>query len=137
MKKRYFFKKKIIQKNWKITQKCLNLILESAKSTYPNEFGGFLRVDNNNRDTIIEVILLPGTISGKSHAIFQLHMMPIDLSIVGTVHSHPTNISYPSGADLELFDKHGRIHIIAAYPYTIESWKAYDFSGKQKEILII
>lgn len=130
-------KKEIIQINWKITQKCLELILESAKSTYPNEFGGLLRIDKEKKDTIIEVILLPGTISGNSHAIFQLHMMPIDFSVIGTVHSHPSYFALPSRADLELFSKHGRIHIIAAYPYTSDSWKAYDFTGKQIDIITI
>ena len=130
-------KKEFIQTNWKITQRCLQLILESAKSTYPNEFGGLLRIDKEKKDTIIEIILLPGTISGNSQAIFQMHMMPIDFSIIGTVHSHPSYFALPSRADLELFSKHGRIHIIAAYPYTFDSWKAYDFTGKQIDIIII
>jgi proteasome lid subunit RPN8/RPN11 len=130
-------KREIIQVNWKITDKCLDMILESAKSTYPKEFGGLLRVDKEKKDTIIEVVLLPGTISGNSHAIFHLHMMPIDYSIVGTVHSHPSYLSFPSKADLELFNKYGRIHIIASYPYTKNSWKAYDFKGEPRKIIII
>ena len=71
-------KEKSVQPKWKITKKCLNLIFESSKSTYPNEFGGLLRVDTELKDTIIEVILLPGTVSGDSHAIFKLHMLQID-----------------------------------------------------------
>ena len=39
-------KKGIIPVNWKIEKKCLDLIIESAKSTYPNEFGALLRVDS-------------------------------------------------------------------------------------------
>ncbi len=90
-------------------KKCLDIILEGAKSIYPNEFGGLLRVDNQAKNTIIEVILLPGTISGGSQALFKLHMLPIDFSIIGTVHSHPSGVPIPSGADLELFDKYGKI----------------------------
>lgn len=125
------------KREWQITKRCLRLILESAKSTYPKEFGGLLRVDATTKKTIIEVVLLPGTISGNSHAIFQLHMMPIDFSVVGTVHSHPSGMPHPSEADLELFRKHGRIHIIVATPYNETSWKAYDNTGNETEMKVI
>jgi len=50
-----FFKKKKIkiestQKHWSITRECLNLILECAKAEYPNEFGGFLHVDTDEKN---------------------------------------------------------------------------------------
>ncbi|MBN2066081.1 MAG: Mov34/MPN/PAD-1 family protein [Candidatus Thermoplasmatota archaeon] len=138
-----FFKKNkeengsISKRKWQITKRCLRLILESAKSTHPKEFGGLLRVDETTKKTIIEVVLLPGTISGNSHAIFQLHMMPIDFSVVGTVHSHPSGMPLPSEADLELFRKHGRVHIIVATPYTKTSWRAYDYNGSAIEMSVI
>jgi len=135
-----FFKRKkqeIIKHEWKIKKKCLDLILECAKSSYPKEFGGLLRVDTSDKYTIIELVVLPGTISGDSHAIFQLHMLPIDFSIVGTVHSHPSPVPRPSEADLHLFQKHGRVHIIAAYPFNENSWKAYDYNGEEIEMNIV
>ena len=122
---------------WKIKRKCLDIILEGAKSIYPKEFGGLLRVDTKEKNTIIEVLLLPGTISGGSQAIFKLHMLPIDFSIVGTVHSHPSGIPIPSHADLELFDRYGRIHIIVASPFNEFSWKAYNYLGNEIDITII
>lgn len=115
--------------SWKIERKCLNLIFEAAKSTYPNEFGGFLRVDSDHKNTISELIILPGTIQGDSHTIFNLHMMPIDFNIVGTVHSHPSTSFYPSNADYQLFQKHGKIHIISAYPYNYKTYKSYSSLG--------
>lgn len=115
--------------DWKIEKQCLNLIFEAAKSTYPNEFGGLLRVDSDHKYTISEIIILPGTIQGDSHTIFQLHMMPVDFNIVGTIHSHPSTSFFPSNADLQLFQKHGRIHIISAYPYDIKSFKSYNNFG--------
>lgn len=132
-------KKKIAHSpiRWKIKRECLNIILECAKSEYPKEFGGFLRVDTKSKNIIIEVILLPGTISGGSQAIFQLHMLPIDFSIVGTVHSHPSGLPFPSNADLALFDRYGRIHIIVASPFTESSWKSYDYLGKEIDIEIV
>jgi proteasome lid subunit RPN8/RPN11 len=135
-----FFKKKkkeITKIQWKITKRCLDLILESAKESYPNEFGALLRVDLEKKDTIIELILLPGTISGNSHAIFRLHMQPIDFSIVGTVHSHPSPYPHPSEADLQLFRKHGKVHIIAASPFNHNSWKSYNYSGDEIEIKVV
>jgi proteasome lid subunit RPN8/RPN11 len=136
----FLFKKKqkeIILPDWKITKKCLDLIMESAKSTYPKEFGALLRVDSKDRFTINELVLLPGTISGDSHAIFRLHMLPIDFSIVGTIHSHPSPVPYPSKADLELFRKHGKIHIIVAAPYHNSSWRAYDYDGDDVQIEVV
>ena len=109
------FKKKKnneVQHHWKIKGSTLEFILESAKSSFPNEFGGFLRVDLDKKDTIIELVILPGTISGDSHAIFKFHMLPIDFSIVGTVHSHPSISFHPSDADIFLFRKFGKVHIV-------------------------
>ena len=125
------------EKQWKIEKKCLNLIFESAKSTYPNEFGGLLRVDDDLKDTINEVVLLPGTISGESHAIFKMHMRPIDFNLVGTVHSHPSYSFHPSSTDLQLFQKHGKIHIITANPFNDKSWGAYENTGKKFNIEVI
>ena len=135
-----FFKRKkqeIVKHDWTIKRKCLDLILDCAKSSYPKEFGGLLRIDTENKYTIVELVVLPGTVSGDSHAIFSLHMLPIDFSIVGTVHSHPSPFPRPSEADLHLFQKHGRVHIIAAYPFNENSWKAYDYSGKEIEMKIV
>lgn len=120
---------------WRITKDCLTLILESSKSNYPQEFGALLRVDTKEKTTIKEVVLLPGTISGDSHAIFRLHMLPIDYSIVGTVHSHPSSIARPSSADLDLFNHFGRIHLIVGVTSVgTTSWKAFDLQGN--EILV-
>jgi len=127
-----------VSKQWKITRKCLTLIFESSKSNYPQEFGALLRVDRVDKNTIIEVILLPGTISGDSHAIFHLHMLPVDYSVVGTVHSHPSSIARPSDADLDLFSHFGRIHIIVGVPPVGDvTWKAYDYMGHMVSMEII
>lgn len=130
-------KREYVPVKWKIKKECLDIILEGAKSIYPKEFGGLLRVDAKEKHTITEVILLPGTISGGSQAIFKLNMLPVDFSIVGTVHSHPSGIPLPSRADLELFDKHGRIHIIVASPFNESSWKAYLYDGNEINISIV
>jgi proteasome lid subunit RPN8/RPN11 len=113
------------------------MIAESAKSLYPKEFAGLLRCDEEEKSLITEIVLLPGTISGDSHAIFKMQMKPFDLSIVGTVHSHPSPSFYPSSADKMLFSKYGRIHMIIAYPYSTDSWKAYNARGDPVTMYII
>ncbi len=136
-----FFKRKTKEQppiKWRITKKCLDLIFESSKSNYPQEFGALLRVDRVNKHTIVEVVLLPGTISGDSHAIFHLHMLPVDYSVVGTVHSHPSALAFPSDADLDLFRHFGRVHIIVGVPpFGDVSWKAYDYNGQELEMELV
>jgi proteasome lid subunit RPN8/RPN11 len=124
------------QEKWSITRECLELIFESAKSTHPNEFAGMLRVEKKTRK-IIEILLLPGTVQGEEHAIFHLNMLPVDFSVVGTVHSHPSDCFEPSDADLSLFEHFGRIHIITAKPYDDESWMAYDHNGEMISLQVV
>jgi len=64
-------------------------------------------------------------------------MQPIDFNIVGTVHSHPSFSAHPSDADLQLFRKHGKIHIIAAAPYDKTSWLAYNHNGEELDLKVI
>lgn len=111
----------------KVTESVIDLISAAAQEQHPDEFGGTLRVKG---DTITEVLLVPGTVSGATHAIFKLHMLPIDLSVKGTVHSHPGGNPRPSRADRELFDRFGSTHIIIAEPYTRDTWRAYDGHGE-------
>jgi len=119
-----------------IERNCLDLIKESARSVFPNEFGGFLSVGNNPQ-VIDEVVLLPGTISGDSHTIFRMHMAPVDPTIVGTVHSHPSPHAVPSRADRHLFERYGRVHIIIAQPFDDLSWQAYDYLGKTYSLEVV
>jgi proteasome lid subunit RPN8/RPN11 len=117
-----------------ISRKTLQMILAASRDTDPKEFAAILRAEEG---VITELLLLPGTVSGDVHAIFQLHMLPIDLSVVGTVHSHPSGNYGPSEADLALFSHFGRIHIIAGRPYTADSWQAYDHNGTPRRLEIV
>jgi proteasome lid subunit RPN8/RPN11 len=64
-------------------------------------------------------------------------MAPVDSSIVGTVHSHPSPYPTPSDADVHLFQKYGKIHIIIAMPYDDSSWRAYNFKGERIDLAIV
>ena len=61
-----------------IARKTLRMILEASRDMYPREFGAILRAEEG---IITELILVPGTVSGKRHAIFQLHTLPADFSV--------------------------------------------------------
>jgi proteasome lid subunit RPN8/RPN11 len=110
----------------KLKESVLDLGLEAAKESYPKEFGAMLRVEG---DTVTELALLPGTISGDRHAIFQFQMMPVDRTLKGTLHSHPSPHPYPSDADFELFEKYGAIHLILGHPFGPDDWRCYDHTG--------
>ncbi len=118
-----------------ITRRVLDSALASARSSYPNEFGGVLRADPPG--VIGELLLLPGTTAGRRHANFQLYMLPADLSVVGTVHSHPSGALHPSDADLRLFRNWGRRHLILGAPYGPGSWRAYDGNGAETTLEVV
>lgn len=111
-----------------IDRDALDLILHASRSSHPNEFAGVLRASG---DVVSEVLFLPGTLSSERSAVMRLHMMPIDPSACGTVHSHPSPSFEPSGGDLALFRKFGDVHIIVASPYNRRSWRAYDRQGNK------
>ena len=130
-----FFKKRAeIQRVESITAPTIELIMEASKTSLPNEFAGFLRAE---KGTIEEVLLLPGTFSGDRSALLRLHMLPIDFTVVGTVHSHPSGDGFPSGADVHLFDRFGYVHIISYYPFQKTNWRAFDLQGKEIALKVV
>lgn len=110
------------------------MILGASADTYPKEFGAVLRAEQG---VITEILLVPGTLSGNRHAIFQLHMLPADFTVVGTVHSHPSGNYHPSDEDLALFRKFGGLHIITGYPYEEGNWAAWKHSGERWELQVL
>lgn len=118
-----------------ITRGCLDSALACARSSYPNEFGGVLRADEPG--VITDLLLLPGTTSGRRHANFQLYMLPVDLGVAGTVHSHPSGALHPSEADSTLFRHWGRRHLILGYPFHEGAWRAYDGNGVEVTLAVV
>ncbi len=111
-----------------ITRKLLRMVLEASRDMYPNEFGAFLRAEEG---VIVELVMLPGTVSGRRHAIFQTWMLPPNMNVVGTVHSHPSGNFHPSEEDRNLFSNFSGLHIITGYPYTEATWAAWTNKGEQ------
>lgn len=123
------------RKVWAIRRKTLKMILEASKDTYPNEFSAILRA--NKEGVITEIMLLPGTLSGDHSSILRLHMLPIDFSVVGIIHSHPSTSNIPSEQDEFLFQKFGHTHIITCYPYNETAWTAYDHNGNIIKLQVV
>jgi len=124
----------LFQRPTAIRRKTLRMILAASKDAYPNEFGAFLRAESG---VITELLLIPGTIGGKRHALFQFHNAPPDFSVVGTVHSHPSGVFHPSDEDLHLFSKFGGVHIVTGRPYDETTWGAWDNAGQPVKLDVV
>jgi len=116
----------------KISETAVEFILEAARGAYPREFVGLLRAKDG---VIIETLIIPGSKFEKNYSSIFMHMVPLDLSIVGSVHSHP-GPARPSRADLRFFER-GKVNIIAGYPYDFASMAAFDAQGRPTTLEIV
>ena len=118
-----------------VKTEVIEAFLEAAKNTFPNEFIGMLAGSKKNK-TVEELVVVPA-IFGDTFSQIYFHMLPLDESIIGTCHSHPSLSNRPSPQDIHTFSKTGFIHFIAARPYTIETIRAYDQKGHEVKIKTI
>lgn len=118
----------------RVKRSVLELGRQAAAASHPLEFAALLRLE---KGTVTELILLPGTVQGDAHAIFQLGMKPVDRTINGTLHSHPDEHPYPSDADFDLFAHEGAIHLIFCMPYGPDDWRAYDHTGMPTHLDVV
>ena len=119
---------------WGIRRDVLEMVMESSRANHPNEFGATLRAE---KGIVTELILVPGTLGGDKHAILPLGYLPVDPSIVGTVHSHPGPYAIPSDADKQLFNAFGHTHVIIAEPYDEDTWIAYDQNAEEIDLEVV
>jgi len=117
-----------------IPRNLLDTILEGAKQLYPRE--SFLLLRGKKSKGVISVsnlIVAPFAVHGNGFASFSPHMLPMDFSIVGTVHSHPSGNTKPS--DVDLNHMFGRIVMIVGYPFDGERCVAVYASNGEKLVL--
>lgn len=117
-----------------IARDLLKLVLAASQSSHPHEFAALLRAEDN---VISDVLLVPGTTSNDTSAHMLLDMMPLDLSIVGSVHSHPVHDLRYSDEDLRMFGSKGMYNIIVAYPYSEGDWICYDTHGDRVDLPVV
>ena len=119
-----------------ISQTLMEAILESAKTLYPKETILLLRGEKS-KDLIkvTDLMVPPLATYGQGFANIQTHMLPIDFSIVGTAHSHPSGNLTPSPADLNHF--WGKILMIVGFPFTDDRNVAvYNHEGEKLTLKI-
>ena len=119
--------------NTKVTmpRELLEMIQESARHLHPRETILLLRGKaSKNVINVSDVLVPPLATYGRSFSAFPAHMLPIDFSIVGAAHSHPSGNLKPSVEDQN--HSIGRIMLIVGFPYQgKESVAAYNRSGER------
>lgn len=119
-----------------ISRTLMEAILESAKMLYPKETILLLRGEKS-KDIIkiTDLIVPPLATYGQGFANIPTHMLPIDFSIVGTGHSHPSGNLLPSPADLNRF--WGKILMIVGFPFADDRNVAvYNHEGEKLTLKI-
>ena len=119
-----------------IPRDLLDAILEGAKQLYPRE--SFLLLRGKKKKDVVymqDLVVAPFAVHGHGFASFSSYMLPMDFSIVGTVHSHPSGVARPSHVDLN--PMFGRVLMIVGYPYTGEECVAvYDSNGERLSLTV-
>lgn len=103
-------------------------IVQAARNTYPDEFIAFLGGNLKKRE-IHELIILPA-LSGSEAAIIRSDLLPLNVKSMGSIHSHPGYSNFPSAADKKMFSGQGEIHLIICLPFSVQTIRAFDDSGK-------
>lgn len=114
-----------------ISRRLFEIILDSARSVYPRETILLLRGKaGRGRIEITDIIIPPSATHGRGFSSFPLHTLPMDFSLIGSVHSHPSGNATPSVGDLN--HSFGRIIMIVAYPFLgKENVAVYNRSGEE------
>ena len=109
----------------------LDSIFEGAKRLYPKETLLLLRgKKSKNAIHVSDLVVPPLAVYGYGFANLPFHMLPMDFSVVGTVHSHPSGNIKPSSVDLNHF--FGRVLMIVGFPFdSTENVAVYDSKGEK------
>jgi len=119
-----------------VKREVLEMILRSARALHPRETVFLLRGrSTRSKVSVSDVLVPPSATYGRGFAAFPAHMLPIDFSIVGTAHSHPSGNPTPSAKDFNR--SMGKIILIVAFPYLKrDDAVAYDREGARLKLQI-
>jgi len=113
-----------------ISRKLLLSILRSARASYPRETVLLLRGRSKGEKIEVTDILIPPLAThGRGFAAFPLHLLPIDFTLVGSVHSHPSGVLEPSVGDLNR--RFSKVTMIVAYPFQEQNVGVFNDAGKR------
>lgn len=102
-----------------VRREVIDGLLSYCRDVHPRE--GILLLRGKNRKDEIQVTALvipPLPVHSETYSSFPVHMLPLDISILGVAHSHPNGVLKPSLEDLNNY--FGRIMMIIGYPYESE-----------------
>jgi proteasome lid subunit RPN8/RPN11 len=113
-----------------IPRDILMTLLHSAKHMYPRETFLILRGKKREPKIFINDLLIPPFAThGIGFASAPFHHLPIDTSILGSAHSHPSGNVNPSPTDMNHF--YGAVLLITGYPYEEQNIAVYDREGQK------
>lgn len=114
-----------------ISEDLLQTIFQGAKNLHPRETILLLRgTKKKDLIAVTELVVPPLANYGRGFANVRLHMLPMDFSIVGTAHSHPSGNLMPSHTDLNHF--FGIVLMIVGFPFENEKNVAvYNRAGQR------
>ena len=129
-------KKKKFERKISLTKDARDGILSFCKMNHPNEGILILRGKSKRGDVYIdELVVPPFSETGADFAGFPHNPLPLDLSYVGIVHSHPSGTAKPSLTDLDNF--FGLVSIIVKSPYEDDDIFAWDSDGRGLPLVIV
>jgi len=129
------FKKNQIEREIILKKDVRDSILSFCKMNHPNESILILRGKSKNSVITVDgLVVTPFEETGPTFAGFPHSFLPLDMSYVGTVHSHPEGSAEPSDTDLNNF--FGLISLIVKSPYEDEDIFAWDSSGKAIKLTV-
>lgn len=119
-----------------LTQEARDSILSFCKMNHPNEGILILRGKSKRGKIAIDGLVIPPfSETGPMFAGFPHSFLPLDMSYVGVVHSHPGGSARPSLADLQNF--FGLISLIVKSPYGDDDIYAWNSKGEEVKLVIV
>ncbi len=102
-----------------VERSVVDSILSYAQMFHPRESILLLKGKIDKKKIVVTDVQIPPLAThGSTFSGFPLSRLPIDFSVIGVAHSHPSGALRPSVTDLNKF--YGRIMLITAYPYQSE-----------------
>jgi proteasome lid subunit RPN8/RPN11 len=120
-----------------VERAVVDSILSYARMLHPRESILLLKGKVDKHKIVVnDTQIPPFATHGNTFSAFPLSRLPIDFSVVGVAHSHPSGALCPSATDLNKF--YGRIMLITAYPYQTEKNMAiFDHQGKPLKYVVV
>ena len=87
-----------------IAKSVLQSLLKFFSYNHPKEGILLLHGKNKKKEIIInEIVIPPQSVHGEDFSSFPMFMLPIDITMIGTAHSHPSGVLRMSSEDYNNF----------------------------------